>query len=249
MARTDTFQNWATDVADSIRAKTGKTGKIPMANFDTEIASIEGGGGSGKYAPRYVSFTSYTGSELVQELNNLDTSNMTNMSKMFYMCSGLLSLDLKNFNTSNVNNTTSMFGGCSKLTSLDVSNFDTSNVTDMRYMFSGCQSLTSIDLTGWDTSNVTNMNYMFENCSKLQKIDGFIDWSKISSYPKVLSPRISFETTPVNSPLKTCASPNLSIKVITQTETHFLSFPSRFFIRFKMYSFLSLGVELSPKNL
>ena len=40
MARTDTFNNWATDVADSIREKTGKTDKIPADQFDTEIKSI-----------------------------------------------------------------------------------------------------------------------------------------------------------------------------------------------------------------
>lgn len=41
MARTDNFTNFATDVADSIRSMTGKTDKIPAANFDTEIKSIE----------------------------------------------------------------------------------------------------------------------------------------------------------------------------------------------------------------
>lgn len=41
MARTDNFTNFATDVADSIRSMTGKTGKIPASRFDTEIKSIE----------------------------------------------------------------------------------------------------------------------------------------------------------------------------------------------------------------
>ena len=41
MARTDNFTNFATDVADSIRSMTGKTGKIPASQFDTEIKSIE----------------------------------------------------------------------------------------------------------------------------------------------------------------------------------------------------------------
>lgn len=42
MARTDNFINWATDIADSIREKTGKTDKIPASEFDTEIKSIQG---------------------------------------------------------------------------------------------------------------------------------------------------------------------------------------------------------------
>lgn len=41
MARIDNFNNFATDVADSIRSMTGKTGKIPASQFDTEIKSIE----------------------------------------------------------------------------------------------------------------------------------------------------------------------------------------------------------------
>ena len=48
MARIDTLANFVTDIATAIKAKTGKTDPITPANFDTEIASIEGGGGSGK---------------------------------------------------------------------------------------------------------------------------------------------------------------------------------------------------------
>jgi len=40
MARIDNFNNWATDVADSIRSMTGKTNKIPASEFDTEIKGI-----------------------------------------------------------------------------------------------------------------------------------------------------------------------------------------------------------------
>lgn len=41
MARTDNFTNFATDVANSIREKTGETGLIPASEFDTKIKSIE----------------------------------------------------------------------------------------------------------------------------------------------------------------------------------------------------------------
>lgn len=47
MARIDTLANFLTDVATAIKSKTGKTDAITPANFDTEINSIEvGGGGS-----------------------------------------------------------------------------------------------------------------------------------------------------------------------------------------------------------
>lgn len=40
MARIDNINNFLTDVADSIRTKTGKSNKISASSFDTEIASI-----------------------------------------------------------------------------------------------------------------------------------------------------------------------------------------------------------------
>ncbi len=45
MARIDTVTNFLTDVADSIRSKTGKSEPIACEDFDTEIASIQTGGG------------------------------------------------------------------------------------------------------------------------------------------------------------------------------------------------------------
>ena len=100
-----------------------------------------------------------------------NTSNVTDMTYMFYNRSGLTSLDVSSFDTINVTDMTYMFSNCSSLTSLDVSSFNTSNVTDMPSMFSSCGSLTSLDLSGWDTSNVTDMNSMFYGCSGLTSLD------------------------------------------------------------------------------
>lgn len=44
MARIDNINNFLTDVANSIRNKTGKTDDIPASEFDVEIESISGGG-------------------------------------------------------------------------------------------------------------------------------------------------------------------------------------------------------------
>ena len=45
MARTDSLGNFLTDVATAIRNKKGTTNTIVASNFDTEIESIESGGG------------------------------------------------------------------------------------------------------------------------------------------------------------------------------------------------------------
>lgn len=54
MARTDTLDNFLTDVANSIRTKKGTTNSIPASNFDTEIESIETGGGSEPISEDYI---------------------------------------------------------------------------------------------------------------------------------------------------------------------------------------------------
>ena len=118
-------------------------------------------------------FSTGTNNNLLKNLNvsNLDTSQVTNMSNMFYACMGLTSLDLSNFDTSQVTNMSDMFGGCMGLTSLDVSKWNTSKVTNMSNMFNYCTSLTSLNLSNWDTSKVTNMSNMFYACMGLTSLD------------------------------------------------------------------------------
>ena len=106
----------------------------------------------------------------IEGLENLNTSEVTNMSKMFDGCSSLTSLNLSNFNTSSVTNMSEMFSGCSGLTSLNVFKFNTSSVTNMSEMFSGCSGLTSLNVSKFNTSAVTNMSGMFTNCSGLKTI-------------------------------------------------------------------------------
>ncbi|EPD1732566.1 immunoglobulin-like domain-containing protein [Enterococcus hirae] len=107
----------------------------------------------------------------IEGLSQLDTSNVTDMSKMFKGMSSITSLDVSGFDTSKVTNMQHMFSGMSSVTSLDVSGFDTSNVTDMVNMFRGMSSVTSLDVSGFDTSNVTTMENMFYNISSVTSLD------------------------------------------------------------------------------
>ena len=119
---------------------------------------------SGMFAKlEYVTFINFN--------NYINTSSVTNMSKMFYWCSALTSLDLSSFNTSNVTDMSDMFHYCRFLTSLDLSSFNTSSVTNMSKMFYYCDKLTSLTLNSFNTSNVTDMNYMFFGCNKLTSLD------------------------------------------------------------------------------
>ncbi|HGF7312544.1 TPA: BspA family leucine-rich repeat surface protein [Enterococcus hirae] len=117
----------------------------------------------------------------IEGLSQLDTSNVTDMSKMFKGMSSITSLDVSGFDTSKVTNMQHMFSGMSSITSLDVSGFDTSKVTNMQHMFSGMSSVTSLDVSGFDTSNVTDMANMFRGMSSVTSLDvsGF-DTSKVT---------------------------------------------------------------------
>ena len=105
------------------------------------------------------------------DVSGFNTAHVTDMSWMFHLCSGLTYLDVSNFKTDNVTSMAQMFSFCNLLHSLDVSGFNTANVTDMSWLFYSCSGLTSLDVSGFNTANVTNMNYMFTNCSGLTSLD------------------------------------------------------------------------------
>ncbi len=102
-------------------------------------------------------------------LENLNTENVTDMSRMFYNCTKLKSLDVSHFNTEKVVNMSYMFanddytyGHC--LETLDLSSFDTRNVVDMTGMFKESDVKTIYVSEKWTTQNVKYSDRMFEVC-------------------------------------------------------------------------------------
>ena len=102
-------------------------------------------------------------------LENLNTTHVTDMSKMFYNCYNLNSLNLSQFNTGNVEKMNEMFYNCHGLNSLDLSAFNTAKVNNMYRMFYYC-FVKTIDLSSFNTANVENMNEMFAGASSVVNI-------------------------------------------------------------------------------
>lgn len=106
------------------------------------------------------------------DVSNFDTHNVTNMEGMFWECKSLISLDVSSFNTSKITSMYYMFFGMNSVKEINgLEKFDTSNVTNMAYVFYQCYDLVSLDLSNFNTSNVTIMPYMFEGCSELTSLD------------------------------------------------------------------------------
>lgn len=106
------------------------------------------------------------------DLNNLDTSDVTSMSDMFFRDGKLMTINgTSKWNTSKVTTMKEMFYVNSLLSDLDVSGWDVSNVTDMYRMFYVTDTSNLIGLQSWDTSKVTSMKEMFLGSDKTDMSD------------------------------------------------------------------------------
>lgn len=115
----------------------------------------------------------------IEGIKNLNTENVTSMSRMFSNCLKLAEIDLSGFNTAKVTSLQSMFFRCRALTELDLSSFNTSALASyasqyewwtMLGWFSSCSNLKTIYVNDyWDMSNVksSNMKDLFFGSPKL----------------------------------------------------------------------------------
>ena len=131
-----------------------------------DILGVTGNYVGSKYAPRYISFYNYSGTDLDYEVSNLDTKNMTSTSSMFSNCKALKQLNLRNFIKSNVKNISSMFSNCDALKTINVSGWDTSNVTNIAYLFNNCSNL-NVDISELKFGKLTNVEGLFSGCRSI----------------------------------------------------------------------------------
>lgn len=116
-------------------------------------------------------FTCQENLETIEGIEYLNTSNMKDLSGLFYGCTALKEVDLSHLVTDSVTNMNRMFSGCKALEQLDLTAFKTTNVTSMQQMFYGCENLNAIDLSSINTAKVTDMSNMFYGCKNLKSLN------------------------------------------------------------------------------
>ena len=171
MARTDTLTNFLSDVADSIRSKTGKSDAIACEDFDTEIESISGGGTDiSEYLDNVIQPTSewegtvYTDLKTILKKlpNNLTLgTGINNISMLFSNYTNLVTIPL--FNTSNVIKMDSLCNNCSNLVNIPL--FDTSNTKSLSGSFYNCPSLSNESLNNILAMCINvSSDYLYDKC-------------------------------------------------------------------------------------
>ena len=147
----------------------------------------------------------------VNNLDHLDTSNVTDMSYMFTVVPADQIIFTDN-DTSKVTDISYMFAGCSKMYTLYIQNLDLSNVENTDSftggtniisiyarntkfndasikIFANNSSLNYLYLDNADTTKVTNMEGIFKNCSNLQWVSGLntLDTSNVTTMKEMFS--------------------------------------------------------------
>lgn len=161
-----------------------------FTNSDINLKIIGGHG----ILSAYTSFNSVVLNSL--DLSEFDSSNIVNMSEMFFLCN-IPHIDLSKLDTSSAVDMSSMFYGCNT-DKLDISNFDTTKVQDISRMFDGCNAC-EYNLGNLNLHNCVKALSVFESCKATEldisgwEIDDILINTMLSTKPDHLKLKISKE--------------------------------------------------------
>ena len=112
--------------------------------------------------------TTFRGCTALTTAHNIPNS-VTTIKNTFNGCTSFTVIDTTDWDTSNVTNMSGLFYGCSNLTEIKgIENWNTSKVTNVWDLFYGCSSIEYMDLSQWDMSNMTSTGCMYRHCSSLR---------------------------------------------------------------------------------
>ena len=123
------------------------------------------------------------------DLSKWDTSNVTDISRMFTLNYSTEKINVSNWNTSKITKMEDAFSGAHNLKEIKgIENWNTSNVKTIHNMFAYSENLKSLNLSKWDTSNVEDMSELFLGAEGLAylNIENW-DTGKVESFDNIFS--------------------------------------------------------------
>lgn len=185
MARIDTLGNFLTDVATSIRTKKGTTNKITPKDFDTEIESIQSGGGTPNLQEKSITIEENTTTEIVADsdyeglskvsvLTNIESFELNDTSYLFYNNARINNYDDFEQLMKNINHLYYMFNNASNFDKpVDLIGKLSDNLTatdEYSGLFQKASKIPSIKISS-NSTKPTTLNSMFSGCTALKSID------------------------------------------------------------------------------
>ena len=187
---------------------------ITSNNMYKNIATVDLSGATISATSLSHFFDNYSSLREVVSMQN--TSNVTDISYMFYLCTNLEEVPL--FDTSSVTNMEGLFlmhnlAGAMKGKITDIPLFDTSHVTNVSYMVA-CTKI--VTLPSFNTSNVTNMMSMCEYCKNLVTVP-ILNTSNVTNMNSAFNQCTALSNDSLNNILYMCANSSSSTAASNKT--------------------------------
>ena len=102
--------------------------------------------------------------DTVIDLNDIDTSKITDMSEVFYKNIDIVNIDISTWDVSNVKDMKCMFMGCINFVSGGLDKWETRSLENISRMFEKCHSFTGEEIKNWDVSKLRMAYATFRYC-------------------------------------------------------------------------------------
>ena len=153
----------------------GLTDALALRNWDTSSVTDMGYMFSGAVSLMFVDVSNWNTGSVTSMAGMFQVGESWKGNGQLLEIIGLGDLDV-----SNVTDMTCMFYGAGQMTTYDIARWNVSKVESMNHMFCDNFKLRSLDLSGWDVSSVKTIYCMFDDNFKLKTIGDVSHWNTAS---------------------------------------------------------------------